>query len=149
MLSPTLSYYKRHAAASRATLLKYLSPPTLAVVLLVTFALLPNVGGRETKKLSLGKSTTGDVVIRLQVQTPCSVAPASVRPEHSLVLTAMQSIATMVDNFTKAFNDPALIDYANQQGMGIPGSTAASLPGGTSQQKSNAGLISAPKHFRE
>jgi hypothetical protein len=144
MFSPTLSYYKRNGVARRSTLLRYLSPPTLAVVLLVTFALLPNVGGRESKKTSLDKTTTGDVVIKLQVQTPCLVAPTPVRPEHSLVLSAMQSIASMVDSFRKAFNDPALIDYANQQGIGIPGSTEASLSGGTSQQSSNAARISDP-----
>ena len=113
MFSLTSSYYKRNALERRSTLLKYLNQPTLAVIMLVTFALLPTVGGNESRKSSLSGSAMGDTVVRRKDQTPCPGATASVSPERSRILTASPFIATMIESFRKALNDPALIDYAN------------------------------------
>jgi hypothetical protein len=138
MFSP----YERSIPKRCSTLSKYLNQPTLAVIMLVTFALLPTVGGKESRKPSLSRSATGETIVRRKDATPCPGGTSSESPGRARILTVSPSITELVESFRKVFNDPALIDYANQQGIGIPGSSTTPLPGGSSKQMITAARIS-------
>jgi hypothetical protein len=138
MFSP----YEPGVPKRRAALLKYLNQPALAVVMLVTFALLSSVGGKESPKSPSSSSETGGTLARGKDRTPCPGATPSVSLESSRILSVNLLLTQVVERLRKAFNDPALIDYANQQGIGIPGSSTTPLPGGTSKQMITAARIS-------
>jgi hypothetical protein len=92
MFSSTCSPYKPNTLKPRLRLLKYLNQPTLAVVMLVSSALLSSVGGKESRKPSLNGSATGGTVATGKDRTPCPGATPSVSVAASL---------------RKAFNDPS------------------------------------------
>ena len=87
MFASPLYHQKPSSVKTPFTLLKYLSPPTLAFVLFIALALLGGIGGK-------------------------------------------------VNAFRAGFNDPALIDYANQLSTGIPDSSTTPLLSNSSQQPS-------------
>jgi hypothetical protein len=105
------------------TLRRYLTMRVLATALFIAFALLASIGGKETqtKQPLFDKSTVGDLTLRHQDQGGCADAPKKSSP-----MISWQSIATVMNNFKEAFNDPSIIDYANQQATGIPDSPTAS-----------------------
>jgi hypothetical protein len=115
------SFYHQLPASVRvrSTLHKYLNQRTLALLMFILLALLGTIGGKEsqTKQPSFDKGTIGDLTIRHQDQGGCAGAPKKSSP-----IISWQSVATVVNNFKEAFNDPSLIDYANQQATGIPDS---------------------------
>jgi hypothetical protein len=115
------SFYHQLPASVRvrSTLHKYLNQRTLALLMFIVLALLGTIGGKEsqTKQPSFDKGTIGDLTIRHQDQGGCAGAPKKSSP-----IISWQSVATVVNNFKEAFNDPSLIDYANQQATGIPDS---------------------------
>jgi len=102
----------------------------LATALFIAFAVLASIGGKEsqTKQPWFDKGTVGDLTIRHQDQGGCAGAPKKSSP-----IISWRSVATVVNNFKEAFNDPSLIDYANQQGIGIADSTTAPLLDASSQ----------------
>ena len=126
------SFYHQLPASVRvrSTLHKYLNQRTLALLMFIVLALLGTIGGKEsqTKQPSFDKGTIGDLTIRHQDQGGCAGAPKKSSP-----IISWQSIATMVNNFKEAFNDPSLIDYANQQATGIPDSPTAPPLRGSNQ----------------
>ena len=119
----------------RSTLHKYLNQQTLALLMFIILALLGTIGGKESqiKQPSFDKGTIGDLTLRHQDQGGCADVTKPGAPKKSSPMTSWQSMATMLNNFKEAFNDPSLIDYANQQATGIPDSPTAPLLRGSNQ----------------
>ena len=113
----------------RSTLHKYLNQQTLALLMFIDLALLGTIGGKESqmKQPSFNKGAIGDLTIRHQDQGGCAGATKPGAPKKSSPMISWQSVATMVNNFKEAFNDPSIIDYANQQATGIPESPAVPI----------------------
>jgi hypothetical protein len=111
------------------TLRRYLTMRVLATALFIAFAVLASIGGKETqtKQPSFDKGTVGDLTIRRQDQGGCAGVTKPGSPKKSSPTISWQSVAALVNNFKEAFNDPALIEYANQQGTGMPDSPTAPL----------------------
>jgi hypothetical protein len=96
----------------------------LATAMFIAFAVLASIGGKEsqTKQPSFDKDTMGDLTFRHQDQGGCAGVTKPGAPKKSSPIISWQSVAMMVNNFKEAFNDPSLIEYANQQATGIPDS---------------------------
>ena len=96
--------------AAALPLLKYLNTRTLAVLLFVGFAFLNTTHGKDapTDKPAVGVTNTE----RRDngYQSASAAAP----------LILWQFTARIIHAFTAAINDPALIEYAKQQGTDIP-----------------------------
>ena len=122
------SFYHQMPASVRvrSTLHKYLNQQTLALLMFIVLALLGTIGGKESqmKQPSFNKGAIGDLTIRHQDQGGCAGATKPGAPKKSSPIISWQSVATVVNSFREAFNDPSLIDYANQQATGIPESPA-------------------------
>jgi len=120
------SFYHQMPASVRvrSTLHKYLNQQTLALLMFIVLALLGTIGGKESqmKQPSFNKGAIGDLTIRHQDQGGCAGATKPGAPKKSSPIISWQSVATVVNSFREAFNDPSLIDYANQQATGIPDS---------------------------
>jgi hypothetical protein len=132
MFASPFYHQKPSAGKAPSAFLKYLSPPTLAFVLFIALALLSSIGGKEseTKKSTLGKSTKGALVVRHENDDNAS--PVAEATSHKT--SPWQSIGRMMNAVQDAFNDPSLIEYANQQDTGIPGSPTTTLLSNSSQQ---------------
>jgi len=107
----------------------------LATALFIAFAVLASIGGKEaqTKQPLFDKGTVGDLTIRHQDRGGCADVTKPAAPKKSSPMISWQSVATMVNSFKEAFNDPSLIDYASQQATGIPDSPTAPLLRGSNQ----------------
>jgi hypothetical protein len=107
----------------------------LATALFIAFAVLASIGGKETqtKQPLFDKGTVGDLTIRHHDQGGCADGTKPGAPKKSSPMISWQSVATVVNNFKEAFNDPSLIDCANQQATGIPDSPTAPLLRGSNQ----------------
>jgi len=107
----------------------------LATALFIAFAVLASIGGKEaqTKQPLFDKGTVGDLTIRHQDRGGCADVTKPGAPKKSSPMISWQSVATMVNSFKEAFNDPSLIDYANQQATGMPDSPTAPLLRGSNQ----------------
>src|ERR1700722_6988602 len=112
-------YYKLEAGRPRFTVFKHLSQGTLAVLMFVSLAVLASIGGKQpaTNPIPSNKAT-GNILSR--PQRPCSNTTERLAPKNDLRLTSRPSVATVVSALKNAFNDPALVNYANQQWTGIP-----------------------------
>jgi hypothetical protein len=130
MFASPLNDHKPGTSPVPYTLRRYLTMRVLATALFIAFAVLASIGGKETqtKQPLLDKSTVGDLTLRHQDQGGCADAPKKSSPTIS-----WQSIATVMNNFKEAFNDPSIIDYANQQATGIPDLPTAPLLGSSNQ----------------
>ncbi len=119
MFASPLNHQKPGTSPVPYTLRRYLTMRVLATALFIAFAVLASIGGKETqtKQPLFDKGTIGDLTIRHQDQGGCAGAPKKSSP-----IISWQSVATVVNNFKEAFNDPPIIDYANQQATGIPDS---------------------------
>ena len=108
---------------------RYLTMQVLATAMFIAFAVLASIGGEEsqTKNPSFDKDTMGDLTFRHQNQGGCAGVTKPGAPKKSLPIISWQSVATVVNNFKEAFNDPSLIEYANQQATGIPDSPTTPL----------------------
>ena len=135
MFASPLNHQKPGTSPVPYTLGRYLTMRVLATALFIAFAVLASIGGKETetKQPLFDKSTVGDLTIRYQDQGGCADATKLGGPKKSSPIISWQSVATMVNNFKEAFNDPSLIDYANQQATGIPDSPTASLLRGSNR----------------
>ncbi len=91
-------------------LLRYINTPTLAFLLFVGFAFLNTTHGKDAQidKPAAGVTNTGPR------DNDYQGAPAAAP------LILWQFTARIVHAFTAALNDPALIEYAKQQGKDIP-----------------------------
>jgi hypothetical protein len=134
MFSHPIYYHKPSALSTRSTFLKHLSPGTLALVMFIAVALLGIVGGKEseTKKPVPGESA----------MTAIRSAPYD-KPSR---LTPLHSIGTMLSAFKEVFNEPSLIEYANQQGVEILDSPTPPIVSGSSRQSpcSKSALAQSP-----
>jgi hypothetical protein len=135
MFASPLNHHKPGTSPVPYTLRRYLTMPVLATALFIAFAVLASIGGKEaqTKQPLFDKGTVGDLTIRHQDQGGCADVTKPGAPKKSSPMISWQSVATMVNSFKEAFNDPSLIDYANQQATGIPDSPTAPLLRGSNQ----------------
>jgi hypothetical protein len=135
MFASPLNHQKPGTSPVSYTLRKYLTMRVLATAMFIAFAVLASVGGKETqtKQPLFDKSTVGDLTLRHQDQSGCADVTKPGAPKKSSPMISWQSIATTVNNFKEAFNDPSLIEYANQQGIGMADSTTAPLLDAPSQ----------------
>lgn len=92
MFASPLYHQKPGTGKAHSTFLKYLSQPTLAFVMFFALAVLSSIGGKESEpqKSTLSKDANGALVGR------------------------------MMHAFRGAFNDPSLLEYANQLSTGTP-----------------------------
>ena len=112
--------------AAALPLLKYLNTRTLALLMFVGFAFLNTTHGKDaqTDKPAVGVTNTeqrdnGD-------QGASAAAP----------LILWQFTTRIVHAFTAALNDPALIEYAKQQGKNIPDLQTTLCQGGAERKTS-------------
>src|SRR6266404_5860414 len=100
------------------TCLKYVIQRSLAFALFIAFAFVASFANKPsaTRKLSISKSLSGS---------------QSREPERSLSLNPRRIIENTVKSLKDAFNDPALIEYANEQG--VPDSLMMSHPAASGQ----------------
>jgi hypothetical protein len=135
MFASPLNHHKPGTRPVPYALRRYLTMRVLATAMFIGFAVLASVGGKEsqTKQPSFDKGTIGDLTIRHQEEGGCADVAKPGAPKKSSPMISWQSVATIMNDFKEAFNDPALIEYANQQGIGIPDSPTTSLLNTSSQ----------------
>lgn len=141
MFSHSFYYHRPDSVRTHYTLLSYLTPRALAIAMFIGFALLGIVGGKESqaKKPSFGK--TGDPASEHRDPSACGRATKDAKPKRFSLETSWQAISAMMNGIHAAFNNPELIDYANQQGTGMP-ETTASFGTGTAGQFAHSRSIS-------
>ena len=108
---------------------------TLAFVLFIALALLNTIRGKEpeTRESAPIETTSSEVIIDKQDDNVPNVVTKAAGQTMSRPLTLSQFIGGIINAFKGAFNDPSLIEYANQQGIGIADSPTAPLPDTSSQ----------------
>src|SRR5438270_1549648 len=129
MFASALNHRKPGTNPVPYTLRRYLTMRVLATALFIASAVLASIGGKEaqTKQPLFDQGTVGDLTIRHQDQGGCADVTKPGTPKKSSPMISWQSVATVVNSFREAFNDPSIIDYANQQATGIPESPAAPI----------------------
>jgi hypothetical protein len=108
---------------------------TLAFIMFLAFALLNTTRGKEaeTREPAPIETTRSEVIIDKQHDNVSNVVTKAARQTMSPPLTLSQFIGRIINVFKGAFNDPSLIEYANQQGIGIADSPTVPLPDTSSQ----------------
>ncbi len=91
-------------------LLRYLNTQTLALLMFVGFAFLNTTHGKDAQTDKPAAGVTNTEPRDNDYQGAPAAAP----------LILWQFTARIVHAFTAALNDPALIEYARQQGKDIP-----------------------------
>jgi hypothetical protein len=101
----------------------------------VALALLSNSRGKEaeTRELAPVETTKSEVIIDKQHDNVPNVVTKEAGQTMSPPLILSRFMGRIVNAFKGAFNDPSLIEYANQQGIGIADSPTAPLPDTSSQ----------------
>src|SRR6202045_394084 len=129
MFASPLNHQNQVTSPVPYALRRYLTMQALATAMFIAFAVLASLGGKEsrTKQPSFNKDTMGDLTFRHQDQGGCAGVTKPGAPQKSSPIISWQSVATTVNNFKEAFNDPSLIEYANQQATGIPDSPTTPL----------------------
>ena len=111
---PTSSSGDNNQAGTRLAavlpLLRYLNTRTLAFLLFVGFAFLNTTHGKDTQTDKPAVEATNTEPRDNDYQGAPAAAPSIL----------WQVTARIVHAFTAALNDPALIEYARQQGKDIP-----------------------------
>jgi hypothetical protein len=130
MTASPLYHRKSFKEKAPQTLLKYVSQRSLAVILFIAFALLASIGNKPSDKRKSGLNTNFGISQSLDQQRYLSLNPR-------------QLFENVVGSIKDAFNDPALIEYANEQGADIPDSLTSVCPN-TSQTKSQSNQSSKP-----
>ncbi len=131
-MSTSPAHYRKPATRCVTALtpfLRHLNTGTLAFVLFVALALLSTTRGMEpeTRESAPARITKSEVIIDKQHDdVPHVVTEAAVKT-MSPPLTLSQFMGRIINAFKGAFNDPSLIKYANQQGIGIADSPTAPL----------------------
>jgi hypothetical protein len=110
--------------------LRHLNTGTLAFIMFVALALLSNTRGKEaeTRELAPVETTKSEIIIDKQHDNVSNVVTKAAGQTMSPPLTLSQFMGRIINAFKGAFNDPSLIEYANQQGIGIADSPTAPLP---------------------
>jgi hypothetical protein len=101
----------------------------------VALALLSNTRGKEaeTRELAPVETTKSEIIIDKQHDNVPNVVTKAAGQTISPPLTLSQFMGRIINAFKGAFNDPSLIEYANQQGIGIADSPTAPLSNTPSQ----------------
>jgi len=135
MFASPLNHHKPVTSPVPYALRRYLTMRVLAVVMFIALAVVAGIGGKESqaKQPSFDKGTIGDLTVRRPDQRGCADVTKPGTPKKSSLMISWQSVVTMVNNFKEAFKDPSLIEYANQQGIGIPDSPTTPLLNTSSQ----------------
>ena len=115
--------------------LRHLNTGTLAFIMFVALALLSNTRGKEaeTRELAPVETTKSEVIIDKQHDNVPNVVTKAAGQTMPPPLTLSQFMGRIINAFKGAFNDPSLIESANQQGIGIADSPTAPLPDTSSQ----------------
>ena len=115
--------------------LRRLNMGTLAFVLFVALALLNTMRGKEPENREPApvETTKSEVIIDKQHDNVPNVVTKAAGQTMSPPLTLSQFMGRIINTFKAAFNNPSLIEYANQQGIGIDNSPTAQLPDTSSQ----------------
>jgi hypothetical protein len=108
---------------------------TLAFIMFVVLALLNTTHGNEaeTRESAHAGTTKSEVIIDKQHDSVRNVVNEAAGRTMSPPLTLSQFMGRIINAFKDAFNDPSLIEYANQQGIGIADSPTTPLPDTSSQ----------------
>src|SRR4029077_11501046 len=122
MIASPIYYRKSFREKAKPTLLKYVSQRSQAVLLFIAFALLASVGNKSSNKRDPGLSSSLAISQSRDQQTYLSLNP------RRLIDKVFASVKD-------AFNDPALIEYGNDQGTDTPDSLTPPCPN-TSQPNS-------------
>ena len=110
--------------------LRHLNTGTLAFIMFLALALLNTTRGKETETREPApvETTKSEVIIDKQHDNAPNVVTKAVGQAMSPPLTLSRFIGRMINAFKSAFDDPSLIEYANQQGIDIADSPTAPLP---------------------
>jgi len=111
-------YHQQPAGKKAATFLTYVTQRSLAVVMFVTLAVLASVGNKPSDNRNPGISNNS-------CQSPAL--------QSYLALNPLQLFDNTMRSVKDAFNDPALIEYAKEQG--IDGCDSLTTPCSNTSQK--------------
>jgi hypothetical protein len=114
--------YRQLPSKTATSLGKYVTQQSLAVLMFIALAVVASV---ENKPSGNKKS---------DLNTNVSISE-SADQQRRLSLNPRRLFGNVVGSIKDAFNDPAVIEYANQQGVDIPDSLTPSCPN-TSQPNS-------------
>jgi len=108
---------------------------TLACIMFVALAFLSTTRGKEaeTREPAPVETTKSEVITDKQHDNVPNVVTKAAGQTMSPPLTLSQFIGRIINTLKDAFNDLSLIEYANQQGIGIADSATAPLPDTSSQ----------------
>lgn len=112
------TYHQRPCGKKAATLLTYVTQRSLAIVMFVALAILASVGNKpsDNRNPDIGNNS-------------CQ----SVAQQSYLALNPRELFDNIVRSVKDAFNDPALIEYAKEQG--IDGCDSLTTPCSNTSQK--------------
>ena len=118
--------------------LTYINMRTLALLMFVSFAVLNTT--HENDGESKQQVTAGNIETQVSNRQH-DLAQAATPPTNcttSALSTLWQFLSYSVNGFEQAFNDPALIEYAKEQGVDTSG-----LPGALSQAPAHQSRMSS------
>ena len=107
--------YRQLPSKTATSLGKYVTQRSLAVLMFIALAVVASVGDKSSDKRKSDLSTNVS-------------ASQSLDHQRYLSLNPQQLFESVVTSIKDAFNDPALIEYANEQGADIPDSLTTPCP---------------------
>ena len=107
--------YRQLPSKKATSLGKYVTQQSLAVVMFIALAVVASVGNKPS----------GNKKSDLNTNVSISESPDQ---QRQLSLNPRQLFGTVVGSIKDAFNDPAVIEYANEQGADIPDSLTPPCP---------------------
>ena len=113
MIAATL--YRQLPSKKASSLGKYITQRSLAGLMFVALAVVASVGNKPSDKRKSDLSTSVS-------------ASQSLDQQRYLSLNPQRLFENVVGSIKDAFNDPALIEYGNEQGADIPDSLTAPCP---------------------
>jgi len=121
MFSSPVDYQKPNSRRVPSRFLRYLNRGILAFAITIAIALLVATPGKESEgnRASSGKATASGVIA-----DNCQDSSHAVRGKVVQKKLPLPEARRFIGRVISAFNDPFLIDYANQQKTDIPGSAA-------------------------
>ena len=107
--------YRQLPSKTAASLGKYVTQRSLAVLMFIALAVVASVGNKPS----------GNKKSDLNTNVSISESPDQ---QRQLSLNPWQLFGNVVGSIKDAFNDPALIEYANEQSADIPDSLTPQCP---------------------
>lgn len=120
--------------------LTYINMRTLSLLMFVSFAVLNTTHGNdgETKQQVSGNIETQVIANRQHDLAQAATPPTNCTTSAPSIL--WQFLSKIVNGFNQAINDPALIEYAKEQGVDTSG-----LPAASSQDPAHQSRISSSR----